>query len=829
VAPLTEFLGQSETAAEIWAELQDPDVSVLRLTGPSGSGKSYIARLVASRWREAGGSCVVAVGDDDSTWRELYPLLTGLSFAHHDWADLAVIGARSAVRLAEAATGVPPVGTSIFDLLNAKFRQRITRALQPYSNGERAVILDLNHLCKSRDVLLVADNAHWWDIDSLQLLRSLLSGGLRKALPSLASIVVLLVDTADEQSVVDSENFSALSAMCKGHTHRTERCDRSRFRELLEAFGYKGKLPEDVLQLLFDVTAGHLKLVEQVAAYATENESSSLLASRGEDFLTSLAHARFASLGSWRPEVTDLLVRAAVLGLSFTERDLECISDKQRADIRTLVEMADKIGFVAPSDDEISFCHDIIRTAILRDQSPQQLRPIYEKLAQCLAILRPGDYSSRARALLATDDRDDAREMIALAAVSQIRGGVDSTRVWHRIVSRASSDTALHTYLKVIIDGYEAIEAGDFSRAIPGLRTPLVGETPYMAAERNYLAAICSMELETAAGTLDAQSILKSWLPGLRSEAELRTRFLLLLQQAQVLANMLEEARRTESRIEQLLLERSGYDPHAAIMLQVQNRRAGAVNTPEVARRRIAEAVEFFRRGTGDGTRDRLELFRALNNQVSIEIRLGDFKEAFVHACEAEQLVAESPDSLHRLDVFANNLVLAAYRSNVISLDEAITRQRQIIESPEGSGDKLLQRINLAGFLLLAGQDGEGIDRLTDLEEEMRRSDCDEKYLQFYVYSTRVSAYAFRGDLDEALRWHTGRDAFVEELRWPGAPYVRRRHELVTKMLPTFDFRRGRKDSDEMFLQDGRLEIGPAWSYYGRLVPLGTLNFWSDS
>jgi AAA ATPase domain len=829
VVGLAELLGQDRAAEGIWGDLQDPEARTIRLTGPSGSGKSYIARQVASRWREAGGRCVVAIGDDDNSWRELYPLLTGLSSAHRDWADLAVTGARSAVRVAETASGAPPVGSSIFDLLNATLRQRTTRALRPYSDGERAIFLDLNHLARSHDLLLVADNAHWWDIDSLQLLRSLLSDRLREAMSSLDSIVVLIVDTGDEQSIGEPEAFGALAAMCKDRTHRTERCDRSRFRELLEVFGYEGELPDDVLRLLFDVTGGHLTLVEQVTAYAMETESNSLLTSKDGDFLASLAHARFASLGASQPEVTELLVRAAVLGLSFTERDLQCISDKKRADIRNLVEMADEIGFVKPSSGEISFCHDIIRTAILKDRSPQHLRPIYEKLAQCLSILRPGDYPARARALLEAEDRDSAREMIALAGVSQIRRGVDSTRVWHRITTRAPSDTALHTHLKVIADGYAAVEAGDFARAIPGLRTPLVGETPYMAAERNYLAAICSMELQTTAGAVDAQSILESWVPRLKGEAELGIRFLLLLQQAQVLANMLEEARKTESQIEQLLLERSGYDPHAVAMLQVQNRRAGAVNTPDVAEFRIAEAVDYFRRGTGDGTRDRLELFRGLSNLISIEIRLGKFDAAFRHAREAEQLAAESPDSVHRLDVFANNFVLAAYRSNTIDLDEAIVRQQQIIDSPEGSGDKLLQRINLAGFLLLAGRDDEGLEYLMDLEEEMRAGDFDESYLLFYVYSTAVSAAAFRGDLNEAMRRHSEKDRFVEGLRWPGAPYVRRRHELVAQMLPTFDRHRARKDADEMFLQHGRIEIGPAWTYYGRLVPSGSLNLWSDS
>jgi tetratricopeptide (TPR) repeat protein len=648
-------------------------------------------------------------------------------------------------------------------------------------------------------------------------------------MPTLESVVVLLVDTAEEQSVVEPETFEALTAMCREQTYRTERCGRQDFPKLLKAFGYEQDLPDDVLQLLFDVTRGHLKLVEQVAAYATEAGDGDLFTLLDGDHLTSLVYARFASLGASRLEVTELLVRAAVLGLSFTERDLQCISEQKRADIRSLVEMAGKIGFIELGEREIAFSHDVIRSAILCDQTPQHLRPIYEKLAQCLAILRPGDYAARAQALLEADDRDNAREMIALAGVSQIRRGVLAARVLPRIMSQAPTDADLHAYLRIIAEGYAAVEAGDFARAIPGLRTPLVGETPCMAAERNYLAAICSMEMQTIAGPVDAQSILESWVPRLEGEAELGIRFLLLLQQAQVLANMLEEARKTESQIEQRLVERSGYDPHATVMLQVQNRRAAAVNAPEVAEVRISEAVDFFRRGTDDGTRDRLELFRALSNLISIEIRLGHFDAAFKHAREAERLAAESPDSVHRLDVFANNFVLAAYRSDAIDLDEAITRQQQIVDSPEGSGDKLLQRCNLAGFLIFAGRDGDGAAHLSELEDEMQAGDLDESYLLFYLYSTAVTAAALRGDLDEAIRRHTDKDKFVEQLRWPGAPYVRRRHQRVAEMLPTFDCHRTRKDADEIFLQGGRMEIGPAWSYYGRLIPSGSLNFWSDS
>lgn len=826
---LNELLGQSEMSDQILERLREPEVRIVRLTGPSGSGKSHIARAVARAWRKAGGRCVVAVGDNENAARELYPLLVGLSTGHRDWAKLASTATRSTIMVAEAAAGSPGVGVSVFDLLGSAFRQRTARALRPYADTERAVLLDLNQLGRTNDVLLIADNAHWWDEDSLRLLRGVLSNQLREAIPNLGAVVVLFVDTAEEQDIVDPGTFELLTHACREQTLHTARPSREVLPELLVRFGYGQSLPDDVTKLLFDITRGHLKLVEQVAAYAHESADGDVRALLDGDYLTSVICARFSSLGSSQPAVTRLLVRAAVLGLSFTERDLQCLTEQKRTEVLNLVESANGIGFIERRDGRIAFSHDVIRSAILADAAEHHLGPIYEKLANCLSLLRPSDYQARARALLEADDHDGAREMVALAAVSQIRRGIAPARVLARIASQVPDDEALRCYCEAMAEGYDAVRAGEFAKVAPRLRTPLAHESVCMAAERNYLASICLMELQTNSGARSAQALLESWIPRLQDEFELGIRFLLLLQQAQVLANLIEEARITESQVEQQLLERSRYDPDAATKLQIQNRRAAAVDVPEVAEFRINEAVQLFRQGTGDASRDRLELFRALNNLTSVQIRLSNFEAAYTHAREAERLAADAPDCVHRLDVFANNLVLAAFRSGEITLDEALFQQRLIVDSPEGAGDKLLQRCNLAGYMLLAGQDIESTSLLEQLEGEIQAGDLDESYVVFYVGAAAVASAVFRGDLDDAMRRHSEQKRFADDLRWPGAPYVRRRHLRIAEALPHFDMQLPRADADEILLRNGRDEIGRAWGYYGRLVPSCSLNFWSDS
>lgn len=828
MADLAGLLGQDRIAADLVAALRAPDARAVRLTGAAGSGKSYTARLAARSWVEQGGRCVVAVGDDDHSWRDLYPLLAGLSWTHNEWAGLAQTGARSALRLADSTLGPAGVTTSVFDLLAGAFRHRAEKGLRPYSNPERDVLMDLRRLGRSSPLLLIADNAHWWDADSLGLVKDVLSEPLRELVPPFARVVLLLVDTASEQTVVAPVPFESLLTRCVSTTMKSSCCVRDQYAAVLREMGLREELPSHVLDALFLVTRGHLKLAEQIVAYTDSNSAGALVGDLEDGYLARLVAARFTSLGAFSPGVAQLLAKAAVLGLSFTDDDLLCISGVSRTDVTTLIEHAEEIGFVESSTGQISFSHDVIRTAILSDQTPPQLRALYSKLAECLSILRPGDYAARAHALLASNDPHRARDMLALACVGEMRRGVPAERVASKAHKQLDGDAELMAYIDLLAEGYLSVDAGDFSRSLPSLRTPLSSESVLMAAERDYVAALCLMELETRESVADAIRILESWVPHLDAEVELRLRFLASLQQAQLHCELFDEARDTESVIERQLLSRARYDRDAPVLLQIQNRRSSSLNAPEVAESRIREAVAFFRRGSSDFSRDQRELYRSLTNLAAIEIRLGKHVDAHEHASEAERIAVDATDVMHRVDVLASNLVLAAYRAGFIQLPEAITRQRLIIDSPDGSPDAFCERLNLSSYLLLAGQTEEAADEVARLGELLETRSIQETYLIYYQATLSVAAAALSGEVDEALDRHTAMDDFVASLRWPCAPYVQRRQELLRTALRAFAPTDPEAD-DHLLLRTHPSEIGCAWDYYARLAPSCELSFWSDS
>jgi hypothetical protein len=302
-----------------------------------------------------------------------------------------------------------------------------------------------------------------------------------------------------------------------------------------------------------------------------------------------------------------------------------------------------------------------------------------------------------------------------------------------------------------------------------------------------------------------------------------------LLQQAQVLGEMFDDARATEMLIEQRLSSRSHFDADAAVMVEVQNRRAAAVMAPEIAEDRISQAVSFFRRGTDKPGRDQLELFRALTNLAAIQIRLDKNADAYAHALEAERVAVQSLDVGHRLDVLASNIVLAGYRSGAIDVDQAIANQTLIVHSPEGAKDNFLQRCNLTAYLLLGSRDEAAAGELEILGDQVDSNRIDETYLVYYWTALSVAAAALRGNAEEALRMHRSMDDFVNALKWPTASYIARRQQLLTELLPGLPGELDRTAADRLIIEAKPMQIGSAWAYYARLVPCCELSFWSDS
>ena len=139
-----------------------------------------------------------------------------------------------------------------------------------------------------------------------------------------------------------------------------------------------------------------------------------------------------------------------------------------------------------------------------------------------------------------------------------------------------------------------------------------------------------------------------------------------------------------------------------------------------------------------------------------------------------------------RLDVLASNMALAGLRSGTLSITLAIEWQQAAINSPEGGTDKFIHRVNLAGYLLLDGQDRASNELIADLRAELETQGLTEAYLHFYLGVLEVAGLALSGDIAAARSRHDSMTPLVAGLKWPNAAYIRRRHELLPRELRRF-------------------------------------------
>ena len=829
MSALEDLLRQDEVVSELVDYLSEDDHRIARLTGPSGSGKSYAALLAGATWRDAGGRVVVATGDPVQTHRRLYPFLAGIGSLPRDWRGIAAKGSRNALRVADIVTGTGGLGGSVFDVLASVLGGRASDSLRHLSAEECEVVTGLVRGSRSRRLLVIADNAHYWDPTSLGVLLELLSPRLVDAIKPMANIRILLVDTEAGQGVVAEPEFRSVAA----HTDTPwtlSLVNETQFGLVLQHLGLERPLDPELIPALHSITGGHLMLAEQLVAYLNgEAPDAARLLASGGDGVTALLEARLRSLGPSGTELAELLKRAAVIGTSFAPVEIECLARTDQTHVGSLIERARTVNFVdVHSRSSLRFSHEVLRDHFIGSTPPQELRNLRTDFERCLSVLRPADYATRAALLLEGGDLKRGRDMYALSAIAELRGGTRRDRIMQDTVAELPDDEDLHTFLARIAAAYEAIGRGDYGAPAIALQSPSADESLVMAAERNYLRALCSMEAETAQGFDEAIRILRQWRMELAHEPELAIRYLLLLQQAEVLAGEVDAARATEAAIEAQLARRRVSDASAEFLTHLQNRRSGAINAPEVAEARIADAVAYFR--NAEATRPApLELYRALTNHCGVLLKLGRDGEALATAREAERLVVEQPMFLPRPDVLAANLTLAALRTGSLTPDEAAANQRAIVSSPSGSSESFLHRCNLVSYLLLAGDDAAAEFELHSLAADVERNGISESYLIYYWRVLRISAALVLGDRETATVEHEAMTEFVHALRWPAAAYVRRRHDLLRSRLESVDTSTGRLELDVALVATNPSEVGAAWRYYARLFPCCELSFWSES
>jgi tetratricopeptide (TPR) repeat protein len=823
VSELWKALGYDVEAARIVRSLvETPDIVLLQ--GPPGVGKSWLAAGIGVMWEEAGGSTVLAQGDFLNGNVSLYPFGFAMSGLSNAWKK-AFAGLSGVARAGEALLGTAGLITSSIEALAKARRARRRGNKLALGDVEQDILHELDRLSRKKPMLLIADNLHWWDARSLELLGRLRDPRMWDAFHFLSDLRVLAVETPSPyQEVVNPRAHYGFLAPSVTRSVNLPRVPRARFDEVLEALG-AGSLPSPALtDAVYAFSGGHLALASRCAARIANGEADALIsAADSDDFLRRILVERINALGERGRRALVMLQIAAVLGLRFRFDELTCASGGDES-VTTQLLRDCRAESVLELDDGVGwFAHDFYRKYFL---STGLLDPagIHEKLLECLRILRPADYELRCANALKAERRQEAAAWAVQAALQRQREGLPWRELPEIILSAMGNLTPVTEQFEIALMHLNQYRFTECLQALAGISHRL---PRCLLAEVDYLRATCLMVTRSEEDRANARAMLEGWLGYEEEEAELGTRLMQLLLYG--LSMLVDKSRglTLETRLRRLLSSRSPFDPAAEDALYTLDRCAGRFHLPDRAVLACRDAVIHFSPSEGDMLiRRPVEYYRCLVNFAANLFVNARYEEALDVYLQVGRLVSEyAPNVFPRLDYVYMNTLLTQFRLGMVGIEEAVQRQREIIAAHEVAGDPFHTENALAVYLVFAGRQREALRILNRLDDDLMRRRDPSPSLLYLIRSNRSALRFVSGDVEEASSEWRSLTETLHRVPYVTTQYMIRRHELLAEVIGE-----GRvmaaEEFDRCLIERRPLEFGPLWLELGRGFHVPEIEWW---
>lgn len=799
----------------------------LTLEGPSGSGKSWVVKEITRLLSGDRRVVLVAEGDPFNGNRQLLPLAIALSRAPR-------LRRLAKTAASEAGRGVPMAGSfiqfSVNMLLN--YREIAQTHQTPFlPQAERELLIEIERRAEENDVLIVLENLHWWDGQSLDLLTLILTNKLDGVFPFLTRTKFLAVLTPD-QNTTHPDKLAKIRQLLGGVTVKLEPCLEALFGQLLMALGAR-QLPDgDTLAALYRASRGHLAMAQRLAQRldAPTATISSPAVSDIDALCRELLEERITLLGARGVKMASLLCQAAAIGLSFTDSEVRCLAKDLSPEISACLDDARRLDLLSSDSDRLVFSHEIIQryfSQVSKERDPD----VHRRFAECLQLLRPGDYRSRWHHHSLADQGDLASIARAHQALAERRTGVADRS---SCVVGYGLQGSCGRFVKTMWEAWDHYDSGRYDAAIEVGKH--IDETlpSSLLAERDCLMARCYVNGLTKDHWRAARNVLQRWAKAIDSEIEVWSRLMLTQIIVMYYDGDVDGAKSVAHELAAKLSPREKFDREASRTLTRLKLKADMLYVPEVAAAMICEALDLFGpRERQPDVSDPINYFVGLTNLSANQILNGSFQSAFATAQDGERFLAElQAKGQHylfpRVDMLANNLIVAGFRAGILTAAAAAAAVGQAIASGPKSTDTTLLRSNQAVLITLDGRPAEALPILEEMTAVVSIAPDYDAYYTYFIFANLTGVqYALGSDQDARKSWGRATEA-LKRIEMPIRPYLDRRHAIQTACLDR-NTPGTVSDWEDYISQFGNIsEVGPGWQHFGRGYLLSDLQYWAE-
>ena len=804
------------------------------LTGPTGSGKSWLAVAIAGSLGDGGElgapepATIVVQGQHTLQNTPLAIWRLALHGRRSRFARPAAYQemAQETMRAASKLT----LGLSEIVNVALGASKRFRPAPATLNDEQFGILYELAALAgEAGPFVIVADDLQWWDEQSIVVVRALFLPAFAESFPFASRTRVIGVLRSDMERPPGVER---LMHDLRPPAVALDLPDVSGSEAALRAFGVRGA-ERDLAPALHAATGGHLQLLREAAGYVNLNGC--------------IAAAAPASggCGDWRlllrewirerlttPEVTSEVTRpvefleaASTIGVAFTEAALRCLTRDDGTQCERALPVLTALGILERDGSLIRFVHEVLQEATSPQEAPRR-RALHERFAHCLRLLSPSDYDARSFYLDRAGRSEEAQSMAVMGTLARIRNGTGSVAIGPSDKAGAASSGA-GALLQTATRRWLANEY----TAVVGLLEDFPADAPeLLAAERAYLVADSLLKSIEAGDRRAVIDLVEAWRGKVDDEFELWFRLSATLMVARSHAGDLGAARAVEREIIAEADKRRRYDPAAVAAAYTLYRKADALHEVEVVARRQQEAVRFFR---GDvvtpAPRHPSEYARAAANLVGTLLVLGEYAAAGELADELMAWVsaATAHVPLPRPTVALNNLLLVRLFAGSAAAAEAASAFEELLAAASRAEDRLLIASNLAAVRARAGDLSGALRGLERCDIALGQLYQPDPYYVYFVRSNLVACQFHAGALPDPIAAWRELEGPLAATHEPLRPFLRRRHELQAAAFS--EVAPGAIGQwDNYVLARYPRQLGRPWTFYGRGFLLSDIQHWSD-
>lgn len=833
---LEDILGQTEIIDTIFDFIETEEKKIFLLEGESGCGKSYLSQKLTQKWTKNNPSnfALFFRGDNSYSERYYFPFLTCTFIRNEVFAKKA--GTEKAIL--EVSKDVPGIGNLLSFMVSALSNSRKKVKYESaiiFNQTELDIFFKLQFYAKKGKLFLVADNFHWWDEQSISFLKLLCSDETRNTYSFLKDSIILIITTANQEKVSKKamnefvNNFVKKKVVLKS-------IELKKYELVLQSFGVEKKISPNILSILFAQTGGHLELIKNLVDYINKKNSNNFegfnTLAEVDIYKEKILEERLKLYGATGGQIIDLLAVASIIGLSFDYAELECLTKKKKSILKNIILESNELSITKHDEGKIFFRHEIFKAFFLCKLNSKKSE-YYIKFAECLRILRPGDYNSRARYLFDAGEIEDSVVYYISGYLNSIRNGKNYQETAIKIEILAK-EYGLDEYYKLMVEAYKSFNKRNYEEAIQILKNIEDFYPKLLLAEKDYLLSICYSKSLDISQRIEAKNILSIWINDKIKvkEGEVWIRVMSTLIILNIHLNDYYEARRMEKFLLIFLSERKNYDPLVYDAINIIRRKANALHSAEISALRTKHSIEHFKATDDYGEiKNPIQYYMALANHSGNLIICGEFKEANFYSNEAIKLLSKSENmEFPRPEIPINNFIVSGFLSGELSPDDGINLYNKIFAENTCSdyADHVLLLNNQAILLVHSNNFKEAIFLLDKAINFLKEKKSEDNFYEYYLKMNLLT-------LNSLLGYKKNLKTDLKKLfkRIPCLPdsdkeSLMRRHTFYEKSLLSVKFK-SPGELDSYLLKKDPMGLGKTWRFWGRGFLLSDLQFWSES